>query len=142
MNHSQLKILRNAGSKIQFLIQTVEDKSEVNKLENISKLIDEFLLSSNPVPKIKSMIVSHAPGYSVYCPKCNDDKVVIFFDPKFVGRYRSVWIGLINDRKIVLENKWDKIKVENQWIDINPKDAVPNWVCKNCYDGGIILEKK
>jgi hypothetical protein len=86
------------------------------------------------------MIVSYAPGYSVYCPKCNDDKVVIFFDPKFVGRYRSVWIGLINERKIVLENKWDKIKVENQWIDINPKDAVPNWVCKNCYDGGIIVE--
>jgi hypothetical protein len=142
MNHSQLKILRTAGSKIQFLIQTVEDTLEVKKLENISRQIDVLLLSSNPVPKIKPMFVSHAPGYPVICPKCGKDKVVIFFDPKFVGKYIGKWSESINEKKVLLENRWSKIKVENQWDDIDPKDAVPNWVCKNCYDGGVILEKK
>ena len=39
MNHEQLKILRSAGSKIQFLIQNIDDESEIKKLENISRLI-------------------------------------------------------------------------------------------------------
>lgn len=39
-----------------------------------------------------------------------------------------------------MENRWNKIKVENDWDNIDPKDAVPNWNCKDCYDGGIIVE--
>ena len=30
---------------------------------------------------------------------------------------------------------------ENDWDNIDPKDAVPNWNCKDCYDGGVILKK-
>ena len=32
--------------------------------------------------------------------------------------------------------------MENNWGNIDPKDAVPNWLCKECYDGGVILECK
>ena len=140
MNHEQLKILRSAGSKIQFLIQTIEDESEIKKLENISRLIGTVLLSSNPVPKIKPMLVSYSPGYTIYCPKCHGTKVLLFFDPRFEARYETKWNELIDEKKIILENRWSKIKIENDWDNIDPKDAVPNWNCKNCYDGGIIVE--
>jgi hypothetical protein len=140
MNHEQLKILRSAGSKIQFLIQTIEDESEIKKLENISRLIGTVLLSSNPVPKIKPMLVSYSPGYTIHCPKCNGTKVLLFFDPRFEARYETKWNELIDNRNIILENRWNKIKVENDWDNIDPKDAVPNWNCKDCYDGGIIVE--
>ena len=140
MNHEQLKILRSAGSKIQFLIQNIDDDSEIKKLENISRLIGVLLLSSNPVPKIKPMLVSYSPGYTIHCPKCNGTKVLLFFDPRFEARYETKWNELIDEKKIILENRWNKIKAENDWDNIDPKDAVPNWNCKDCYDGGIIVE--
>ena len=140
MNHEQLKILRSAGSKIQFLIQNIDDDSEIKKLENISRLIGVLLLSSNPVPKIKPMLVSYSPGYTIHCPKCHGTKVLLFFDPRFEARYETKWNELIDEKKIILENRWNKIKAENDWDNIDPKDAVPNWNCKDCYDGGIIVE--
>jgi len=141
MNHEQLKILRSAGSKIQFLIQTIDDESEIKKLENISKLVGAVLLSSNPVPKIKPMLVSYSPGYTIHCPKCNGTKVLLFFDPQFEARYETKWNELIDEKKIILENRWEIIKTYNHWEEINPKDAVPNWNCKDCYDGGVLLER-
>ena len=142
MNYEQLKILRSAGSKIQFLIQNIDNDSEIKKLESISKLIGVLLLSSNPVPKIKPMLVSYSPGYPIYCPKCNRTRVLLFFDLRFEARYETKWNELIDEKKIILENRWSKIKVENNWGNIDPKDAVPNWLCKECHDGGVILECK
>ena len=97
-------------------------------------------MSHNRPRTKKVMITSTSPDYPVYCPKCNSDRVVIFFDPKFVGRFMNKWDELIDERKITLENSWNKIKTENQWGIIDPKDAKPNWLCKECYDGGILLE--
>jgi len=142
MNHEHLKILHSAGSKIQFLIQNINDKSEIKKLENISKLIGVLLLSSNPDPKRKPILVSYSPGYPIQCPKCNETRVLLFFDLRFEARYETKWNELIDEKKIILENRWSKIKVENNWGNIDPKDAVPNWLCKECYDGGVILECK
>ena len=54
MNYEHLKSLHSARSKIQFLIQNINDEYEIKKLENISKLIEVLLLSSNPDPKRKT----------------------------------------------------------------------------------------
>ena len=142
MNYEHLKSLHSARSKIQFLIQNINDESEIKKLENISKLIEVLLLSSNPDPKRKPILVSYSPGYPIQCPKCNETRVLLFFDLRFEARYETKWNELIDEKKIILENRWSKIKVENNWGNIDPKDAVPNWLCKECYDGGIILECK
>jgi hypothetical protein len=40
----------------------------------------------------------------------------------------------------LLENRWEKIKGENQWEILEKGSEKPNWICKDCYDGGIIVE--
>jgi hypothetical protein len=40
----------------------------------------------------------------------------------------------------LLENRWEKIKDENQWEVLVKGSEKPNWICKDCYDGGIIVE--
>ncbi len=47
---------------------------------------------------------------------------------------------LIDQKRILLENRWEKIKDENQWGKLEKGTEKPNWICKDCYDGGIILE--
>jgi hypothetical protein len=66
--------------------------------------------------------------------------VVIFFDYRFSPKLRTKWRELINEKKITLENQWEKIKTENQWKSLKKDSEKPNWICKECYDGGIILE--
>ena len=139
MNHFQLGLLRSAGSKFQFLIQAVDDESEMTQLEKIARQID-IILSSSPAPKIKPYIESYSPGHPTHCPKCNSDKVVIFFDPRFVPRFRGEWKELIRNKKTALENRWEKIKTENRWWKMDEKSAKPNWICKDCYEGGVVLE--
>jgi hypothetical protein len=41
---------------------------------------------------------------------------------------------------ILLENRWEKIKDENHWGKLEKDSEKPNWICKDCYDGGIIVE--
>jgi len=50
------------------------------------------------------------------------------------------WDELIDEKRIFLENRWEKIKDENQWNELEKGSEKPNWICKNCYDGGVILE--
>ena len=47
---------------------------------------------------------------------------------------------MIDEKRIRLENRWEKIKDENQWGKLEKESEKPNWICKDCYDGGIILE--
>jgi len=89
----------------------------------------------------KVQICSTSPGYPVYCPKCNSTNVLIFFDPRFTPRLQSKWDALIDEKRILLENRWEKIKNENQWGKLQKDFEKPNWICKDCYDGGIILEQ-
>jgi hypothetical protein len=92
-------------------------------------------------PHRKNVILdSISPGFPVYCPKCNSTRVVIFFDYRFSPKLRTKWRELINEKKITLENQWEKIKTENQWKSLKKDSEKPNWICKECYDGGIILE--
>jgi hypothetical protein len=97
------------------------------------------MVYNRPIRK-KVMISSIFPGYPVYCPKCNSTKVVIFYDPRFTPRLQNKWDKLIDEKRILLENKWDKIKVENQWGTLEKDSEKPNWICKDCYDGGVLLE--
>jgi len=88
----------------------------------------------------KIQICSTSPGYPVYCPKCNSINVLIFYDPRFTPRLQSKWDDLIDEKRILLENRWEKIKDENQWDKLEKGSEKPNWICKDCYDGGIIME--
>ena len=97
-------------------------------------------MSYNRPDRKKVMIVSHSPGYLVYCPKCNSTKVVIFYDPRFTPKLMSFWDEQIDKKNIVLENRWEKIKVENQWKSLKEFSEKPNWICKDCYDGGVVLK--
>jgi hypothetical protein len=33
-----------------------------------------------------------------------------------------------------------KLEEENQWGTLKKDSEKPNWICKNCYDGGVLLE--
>ena len=88
----------------------------------------------------KVQICSTSPGYPVYCPKCNSTSVLIFYDPRFTPRLQTKWDELIDQKRILLENRWEKIKDENQWEVLVKGSEKPNWICKDCYDGGIIVE--
>ena len=48
--------------------------------------------------------------------------------------------GLIDEKRILLENRWEKIKDENHWGKLEKDSEKPNWICKDCYDGGVLLE--
>jgi hypothetical protein len=97
-------------------------------------------LSHNQPHRKKVQICSTSPGYPVYCPKCNSTNVLIFYDPRFTPRLQSRWDDLIDEKRILLENRWEKIKNENQWGKLEMGSEKPNWICKDCYDGGIIVE--
>jgi len=88
----------------------------------------------------KVQICSTSPGYPVYCPKCNSTNVLIFYDPRFTPRLQTKWDALIDEKRILLENRWEKIKDENYWGKLEKGSEKPNWICKDCYDGGIIVE--
>lgn len=104
----------------------------------------EFELDENGIivkaPKHKVMITSVSPGYPVYCPKCNSTRVVIFYDPRFTSRLQSKWDKLIDEKKILLENRWGKIKAENRWETLEIDSEKPNWICKDCFDGGVLFD--
>ena len=37
--------------------------------------------------------------------------------------------------------KWEIQNNENQWGKLKKGSEKPNWICKDCYDGGIVAEK-
>ena len=76
-------------------------------------------------------VVGYCPGIKLNCPKCNSDKISIFFKPGFIGKEQSPWCKLMDDGNFSLCNDWEIIKKNNYH---------PNWNCKNCYDGGVILK--
>ena len=97
-------------------------------------------MSHNQPHRKKVQVCSTSPGYPVYCPKCNSTNVLIFYDPRFTPRLQGKWDNLIDEKRILLENRWVKIKDENQWGKLEKGSEKPNWICKDCYDGGVLLE--
>jgi ssDNA-binding Zn-finger/Zn-ribbon topoisomerase 1 len=76
-------------------------------------------------------VVGYSPGIKLNCPKCNSDKISIFFKPGFIGKEQTPWCDLMDDGNFSLCNDYEIIKKNNY---------NPNWNCKNCYDGGVILK--
>jgi len=52
---------------------------------------------------------------------------------------QSKWDELIDEKRILLENRWENIKDENKWGELEKGSEKPNWICKDCYDGGIVV---
>jgi len=75
-------------------------------------------------------IVAYCPGKKLNCPQCDYEKICIFFKPGFLGCKMNQWcefmdkndIKLYDDYKIILKNNYS-----------------PNWICKNCFNGGVII---
>jgi ssDNA-binding Zn-finger/Zn-ribbon topoisomerase 1 len=76
-------------------------------------------------------VVGYSPGIKLNCPKCNSNKISIFFKPGFIGKKQTPWCDLMDEGNFSLCNDYEIIKKSNYH---------PNWNCKNCYDGGIILK--
>ena len=76
-------------------------------------------------------VVGYSPGIKLNCPKCNSEKISIFFKPGFIGKEQTPWCDLMDDGNFLLCNDYEIIKKSNY---------NPNWNCKNCYDGGVILK--
>lgn len=91
-------------------------------------------------PKKKVLISSYSSGIPTFCPKCNSDRTVIFFGHNFTPRLIGDWQEKIRNKQTILCDKSEIIK------KFTPKNQVtslsnPNWVCKQCYNGGIVMSK-
>lgn len=74
-------------------------------------------------------MIYYSPGVDYLCPKCNSDKVRFFFDAKCSGWFESM--KLIRDKKISLSESYEE-------YEKHPTSA--KWICKTCYNGGIVLK--
>jgi len=77
-------------------------------------------------------VVGYCPGIPLNCPKCGSERISIFFKPGFIGKKQSPWCDLMDKGNFSLCNDYEIIIKSNY---------NPNWICKNCYDGGVILKK-
>ena len=75
--------------------------------------------------------VGYYPAKKSICPKCNSDKITIFFKPGFIGKEISKWCDFMDSNSINLCDSYEIIKKSNY---------NPNWICKYCYNGGVILK--
>ena len=99
--------------------------------DDYSKSNDTFHFYLNREGWPLNDIVGYSPGIKLNCPKCNSEKISIFFKPGFIGKEQTPWCDLMDDGNFLLCNDYEIIKKSNY---------NPNWNCKNCYDGGVILK--
>ena len=88
-------------------------------------------------PKSKVLIESYSSGIPTFCPKCNSDGIVIFFGTKFPNNLRGNWKEKIRAKKTKLCNDWGVI-LKTMASNGCTSNSNPNWICKDCYDGGVI----
>jgi len=99
--------------------------------DDYSKSNDTFHFYLNREGWPLNDVVGYSPGIKLNCPKCNSEKISIFFKPGFIGKEQTPWCDLMDDGNFLLCNDYEIIKKSNY---------NPNWNCKNCYDGGVILK--
>jgi len=78
-------------------------------------------------------LVAYCPGGKLICPKCNSKKITLFFKPGFPGNLQHIWCKVIDDRDFSLCDDYEIILKCN---------FNPNWVCKKCYNGGVVLKNE
>lgn len=76
--------------------------------------------------------VGYSAGKQLNCPTCDSKKISIFFKRGFKGIEIDQWCQFMNENDFELCNDYEIIKKSNY---------NPNWICKNCYDGGVILNE-
>ncbi len=76
--------------------------------------------------------VGYSTGKTINCPKCNSEKVCIFFKRGFNGVKRMQWYDFLNENNFKLCSDWEIIKKH---------DFNPNWICKDCFDGGVVIDE-
>ena len=76
--------------------------------------------------------VSYFPGKKFHCPGCESAKISFVFKPGFRGKDVEIWCSIIQDGIIELCNNYEMIMQNNY---------SPFWLCKDCYDGGVVLQK-
>ena len=91
-------------------------------------------------PKTKVMLVSYSSGIPTFCPKCNSENILIFFGRDFPPNLIENWCEKIHADKVILCNQWEII-LKTMSSKGCTSNSNPNWVCKNCYDGGVVIEK-
>ena len=92
------------------------------------------------LPKTKVMLVSYSSGIPTFCPKCNSESILIFFGHDFPPNLIENWCEKIHADKVILCNQWVVIQ------KFTPKNHItnysnPNYICKECYDGGVIIDE-
>ena len=75
--------------------------------------------------------VGYSVGREIHCPRCDSRKISIFFKPGFLGIEIGKWCEYMDKHDFQLCNIFTVIKKHN----LNP-----TWICKDCYDGGVILK--
>ncbi len=75
--------------------------------------------------------VGYSPGKKFNCPRCNSEKITFLFKPGFRGIDIQSWCSIIHDEIIELCNVYQIIMKNN---------FSPLWLCKDCYDGGVVLK--
>jgi len=75
--------------------------------------------------------VGYCPGKKLHCPQCDSKKICIFFKPGFLGIRMGEWCRFLDKNNFELCDDY-KIILKNNYT--------PNWVCKNCYNGGVIIK--
>ena len=68
-------------------------------------------------------------GKKISCSKCGSKKISVFFKPGFPGYLIQEWSDFLEKNDFKLYSDYDTIVKYN----LNP-----NWICKNCYNGGVI----
>ena len=94
-------------------------------------MADEFhFYIINPGWPLTPEIV-YSPGKKFNCTRCGSTKINFIFKPGFRGKDIESWCSIIHDGAIELCNQYQIIMKNN---------FCPLWICKDCYDGGVILE--
>ena len=75
--------------------------------------------------------IVYSPGKKFNCPRCDSTKINFIFKPGFRGKDIEFWCLIIHDKVIELCNVYEIIMKNN---------CCPNWICKDCYDAGVVLE--
>ena len=76
-------------------------------------------------------LVAYCPGVKLNCPRCDSEKITIFFKPGFIGKKQNIWCEIMDENNFELCDNYDLIMKCNYH---------PNWICKNCYNGWVILK--
>ena len=75
--------------------------------------------------------VGFFPGKKFHCPRCDSVQISIVFKPGFRGCEIERWGEIICKKKISFCNEINIIKKCN---------FNPCWLCKDCYDAGVVIQ--